>query len=139
MSGNERTVGGTASSGSPTDFSKGKTANGKCILGKIEELGELVYVFNRKDQADKYLHATEAIANYVGVEYGRNMRMLVKNGDEKKFAKPIARRKEELTSGLMAEFIAELDIYHHEKRQYEEQKSEVFVIILGQCTSCWWH
>ena len=57
-----------------------KTTFGQQHLGKLEQLGELVYKSNTKDQADMYLRTTEAIADYVGVEYGRDMRMLVKNG-----------------------------------------------------------
>jgi hypothetical protein len=47
------------------------------VLGKLDELGELVYKVNTKDQADMYIRTTEAIGDYVGVEYGWNMRILV--------------------------------------------------------------
>jgi hypothetical protein len=40
----------------------GKHVNEKRVLGKLEELGELVYKFNSKDQADMYVHTMEAIA-----------------------------------------------------------------------------
>ena len=63
---NECAVVTTASSGSPTEASKGKAANGMHILGKIE-LGKLVK-FDRNDQVDRYLLTTEAIAGFVGVE-----------------------------------------------------------------------
>jgi hypothetical protein len=114
--------------------SRGKSANGKRVLGKLEELGGLVYKFNSKDQADLYLRTTEAIADYVGVEYGRNMRMLVKHGTETTFTKPRAPRKEDSTPGLLEEFKTELSIYHRDTKEYKEQKAKVFVIILGQCT-----
>ena len=69
-------------------YPKGSGPNGKLILGKTRELGELVYKTNTKDQADMYLRTTEAIADYVGVEYGRDMRMLVKRSKEMIFAEP---------------------------------------------------
>ena len=40
-------------------FSKGKKPFGKQVLGKIEELGELVCKFNTEDQADLCVRATE--------------------------------------------------------------------------------
>ena len=94
----------TSSGGAGAGDVRGKSATGRRILGKVEELGELVYKFNTKNQADLYLHTTEAIANYVGVEYGRNMQMLVKNGKEKTFIKPRAPRTEEKTLGILKEF-----------------------------------
>jgi hypothetical protein len=68
-------------------------------------LGELVYKFNTKDQADMYLCTTEAIADFVGVEYGRDMRMLlVKHGTEKTFNEPRIPRSEDITPGLMEKY-----------------------------------
>jgi hypothetical protein len=46
---------------------------------------------NTKDQGDMYLHTTVAIADFVGVEYGRDMRMLVKHSTEKTLTKPTPR------------------------------------------------
>jgi hypothetical protein len=62
---------------------KGKQFNGKHPRGKIEELGQLVYKSNTKDSADMYIRTTEAVADYVGKEYGKDMRMLVKNQTER--------------------------------------------------------
>ena len=45
--------------------------NGKPILGKLHELGELIFKFNMKDQADKYIRTRLALADYVGVQYGK--------------------------------------------------------------------
>jgi hypothetical protein len=69
---------GVASLGNTVEFSKGRSPTGEQVIGKEEKLGELVYKFNTKDQADMYLRTTEAIADFVGVEYGRDTRMLVK-------------------------------------------------------------
>jgi hypothetical protein len=62
----------------------------------------LVYKFNTKDQADMYLRTTEVITDFVGVEYGRDMRMLVTHGTEKTFTKErIPRSKDATTPGLV--------------------------------------
>jgi hypothetical protein len=88
------------------------TATGEQVFGKEEKLGELVYKFNTEDQADMYLRTTEAIANFVDVEYGRDMRMLVKHGTEKTFAKPRISRSKDATPGLMEKYKTELGIFH---------------------------
>jgi hypothetical protein len=59
---------GVASSGNTVGFSRGRKTTGKQVIGKEEKLGELVYKFNTKDQADMYLCTTEAIADFVGIE-----------------------------------------------------------------------
>jgi Zinc knuckle len=127
------TGGNHTSSGEASGNSKGSGPNGKLILGKTKELGELVYKTNTKDQADMYLRTTEAIADYVGVEYGRDMRMLVKRSNEVIFKEP-----EDPATGKpgisMEKYKAELSLYHKENKLYKENKSKVFVIILGQCT-----
>jgi hypothetical protein len=54
---------GVASLGNTVGFSRGRKTTGEQVLGKEEKLGELVYKFNTKEQADMYLHTTAAIAN----------------------------------------------------------------------------
>jgi hypothetical protein len=83
----------------------------------------LVYKTNAKDQVDMYLHITEAIADYVGVQYGQDMRMLVKRSIEVTF-----------TEISMEKYKAKLNLYHRDKKLYKENKSKVFIIVLGQCT-----
>jgi hypothetical protein len=69
---------GVALPGNTVGFSRGRKTTGEHVLGKEEKLGELIYKFNTKYQADMCLRTTEAIADFVGVEYGRaDMRMLV--------------------------------------------------------------
>jgi hypothetical protein len=129
------TGGNRTSSGEAPGNSKGSGPNGKLILGKTKELGELVYKTNTKDQADMYLRTTEAIADYVGVEYGRDMRMLVKRSNEVIFTEPEDPATRSGGTGVsMEKYKAELNLYHKESKQYKENKSKVFVIILGQCT-----
>jgi hypothetical protein len=112
---------------------KNKRFNGKHPRGKIEELGQLVYKSNTKDSADMYIRTTEAVADYVGKEYGKDMRMLVKNQTERNFTEPRAPRKEESTPGLLEKYKTELGIYHKDRKEYNDNKSKVFVVILGQC------
>jgi hypothetical protein len=104
------------------------------FLAKKRSYGNWFHKFNTKDQADKYLRTTEAIADFVGVEYGRDMRMLVKHGTEKTFTEPRISRSEDATPGLMEKYKTELGIFHQEKKEFHENKAKVFVIILGQCT-----
>jgi hypothetical protein len=70
------------------------------------------------------------IADFVGVEYGRDMRMLVKHGTEKTFTEPRIPRSDNATTGLMEKYKTELGIFHQEKKEFHENKAKVFVIIL---------
>ena len=45
----------------------------KSLRGDIEELGGNVYTYGRRDQGDYYIKTTEAIAEYVGREYSKEM------------------------------------------------------------------
>jgi hypothetical protein len=82
-------------------FSRGRKTTGEQVLGKEEKLGELVYKLNTKYQADMYLCTTEVIADFVGVEHGRDMRMLVKHGTEKTFTEPRIPRSDDTIPGLI--------------------------------------
>jgi hypothetical protein len=124
---------GVALSGNTVGPYGGRKTTGEQVLGKEEKLGERVYKFNAKDQADMCLRTTEAIADFVGVESGRDMRMLVKHGTEKTFTKPRIPRSEDTTPGLMEKYKTELRIFHREKKEFQDNKAKVFVIILGQC------
>jgi hypothetical protein len=110
-------------------FSRGRKTTGEQVLGKEEKLGGLVYKFNIKDQADMYLRTTEAIINFVGVEYGGDMRMMVKHGTEKTFTEPRIPRSEDTTPKLMEKYKTELRIFHREKKDYQDDKAKAFVII----------
>jgi hypothetical protein len=48
-----------------------------------------------------YLCTTEVIADFVGVEYGRDMRMSMNRGTEKTFTEPRTPRSEDTTPGLV--------------------------------------
>jgi hypothetical protein len=125
---------GVASPGNTVGFSRGRKTTAEQVLGKEEKFGELVYKFKTKDQADMHLRTTEAIADFVGVEYGRDMRMLVEHGTEKTFTEPRIPRSDDTTPGLMEKYKTELRIFHRYKKDFQDNKAKVFVIILGQCT-----
>jgi hypothetical protein len=117
------------------DKTAGKSfSGGKVVEGMTERLGVNVYTSDAKDQADKYLRTTEEIANYVGVEYSKDMRMLVKKATAvRSFTEPVPPKKD-TTPGLLEKYKAELNVYHKAKKEYTDHTSKVFVIILGQCS-----
>jgi len=133
------TVDKAAKLGSSIGSSIDKRSNGRQVLGKEVELGNLIYKFNAKDQADMCLRTTEAIADFVNVEYGRDMRMLVKKSNEKIFNEPLPpRAATDMTvpaPGRLEKHCTELIIYHKEMKACTEQMEKVFAVILGQCSS----
>jgi hypothetical protein len=136
--------------GMTSEGSSGTRHTGRQVLGKTEELGEHVYKIGSSDQADTFVRTTEAIADYVGVNYGWAMRVLVKNRKEKVFTKPARPTAAKVTtrsqsgtetevlgsvsSAQMVDYKAELDNYLRDTQEYQENKAKVFVVILGQCT-----
>jgi hypothetical protein len=52
------------------------------LQGNIVELDNNVYKYGTPDQGDRFTKTTEAIADYVGKEYTKEMRLLVKNQKE---------------------------------------------------------
>jgi len=127
------TVDKAAKLGSSSGSSIDKRSNGGQVSGKEIELGNLIYKFNAKDQADMYLCTTEAIADFVGVEHGKDMWMLVKKSNEKIFAELLPPRAATDTtvpaSGRLEKCRTELMIYHKDMKAYTEQKVKVFVVI----------
>jgi hypothetical protein len=83
-----------------------------------------------------YLRTTEGIAEYVGREYGRHMRTLVKYSKEATFDEPEAPTAKEVKEdpSTMEVYKEEQRHYRKETEKYKEDKAKVFVIILGQCT-----
>lgn len=104
------------------------------LCGDIEELGDNVYVYGSRNQGDKYVRTTEAIGDYVGREYNKAMRVIVRKKIEKKPEEPEAPDDEEMTEARMKKYEKAMDRYYKKIDQYEEYKAKVFVIILGQCT-----
>ena len=67
------------------------------ITGDIKELGNKVYTYGNRNQGDWYIKTTEAVAEYVGRVYNKEMRMLVK---EKKESEPEEPEKPSDTKNL---------------------------------------
>jgi hypothetical protein len=81
--GSQRTWQSTRNKGSDGSYKRGayrgnrNDKNG--LQGNIAELGNNVYQYGIRDQGDRFARTIEAIADYVGREYGKEMRLLVKN------------------------------------------------------------
>jgi uncharacterized protein YifE (UPF0438 family) len=108
---------------------------GKQFHGKIEELGDNVFIYGVKNQGDKYIKTKEAIADYVGREYGKAMRQLVLGKDNpptepKEPPKP----DKDAVSFAIKKFERLWSHYLHKLDKYHEDKAKVFFINLGQMT-----
>ena len=56
-----------------------KSPSKKMVYGDVSELGTNVYMHGIKNQSELYIKTTEAIAEYVGKKYDKNMKVLVKS------------------------------------------------------------
>ena len=110
---------------------KGKPAVPKQVLGFTPYLGDKVYKYGTKDQADAFLCTTKAVAEYVSVKYDLAMKQLVQSGKEKVFTEPQVPDKADVAE--MAKYKIKYDAYDKEMKKYQENKEKVFSIILGQC------
>ncbi len=105
----------------------------KGLRGEVAKLGSNVYTYGCRDQGNWYVKTTEAIAGYVGREYGREMRMLVADNTETTFVEP-TEPKDGGTNFGMEKYKKELSRYYNKVDKYEERKAQVFAIIKGQCS-----
>jgi hypothetical protein len=65
------------------------------LQGNIAELGNNVYQYGTRDQGDRFIRTTEVMADYVGREYSKEMRLLVKNQKENEPKEPVMPDKKE--------------------------------------------
>jgi hypothetical protein len=83
----------------PTDHirevHRGNRNDQNSLQGNITELGNNIYQYGTRDQGDRFTRTTEAISNYVGREYSKEMRLLVKNQKESKPKESVMPDKEE--------------------------------------------
>ena len=118
-------------------FRNKKNGNGKYhLVGKTKALNGYVYVYGIKGQDDTYLKTTEAIAEYVGIEYGKKYKKLVE-GTESEPAKPKEPKKPkegEIPPLALKRYEREWDFYIKKLEEYKVIKGKVFVIIIGQCS-----
>ena len=92
-----------------------------------------MYIIGSQYQADMYTTTTKAIADYVGKECGRAMRLLVNNLTETTFTEPTAPAVPTSTRGgqqqinpvRIEKWKTELNRYHKKLDQYEEDKAKV--------------
>jgi hypothetical protein len=75
-----------------------------------------------------YLRTTEAIADFVGVEYGRDMRMLVKHGTEKTFTEPRIPRSDDTTPGLMERSTRQNSGFSTERRKHFKTTKQRYLL-----------
>jgi hypothetical protein len=89
------------------------------LQGNIAELGNNIYRYGTRDQGDRFTRTTEAMADYVGREYSKEMRLLVKNQKENEPDKPVMPEKEEAKSPfVMKKYETEWKQYYFKKERY---------------------
>jgi hypothetical protein len=88
------------------------------LQGNLAELGNNVYQYGTRDQGDRFTRTTEAISNYVGREYSKEMRLLVKNQEENETQEPVMPDNEEAKSPfIMKKYETELKQYYFKKER----------------------
>ena len=106
----------------------------KKLRGDVEELHDNVYTYGTRNQGDKFVKTTEAIGDYVGREYNKAMRMLVRKKKETTPSEPDEPKGKNVTDAQWKRYEKELDRYLKKLDEYNEFKAKVFVIVIGQCT-----
>jgi hypothetical protein len=96
------------------------------LQGNLAELGNNVYQYGTRDQGGRFTRTAEAIADYFGREYSKELRLLVKNQKENEPKElVIPDEKEEAESPfIMKKYEIELKQYYLKKERYEEQKRQ---------------
>jgi hypothetical protein len=74
---------------------RGNITDKNSLQGNIAELGNNVYQYGTRDQGDRFTRTIEAIADYVGREQSKEMKLLVKNQKENELKEPVMPGKEE--------------------------------------------
>ena len=112
----------------------GKWRNKTNLTGDIAELGNNVYVYGSGDPGGAYIRTTDAIAEYVGREYNKAMRNLVKHQIESVPKEPDEPKEKDVSMVRMKKYDKDLSRYYTKLDEFEECKAKVFLIIKGQCT-----
>jgi hypothetical protein len=137
--GSQGTRQSTRNEGSNGSYKRGAYRNNRTdkssLQGNIAELGNDVYQYGTGDQGGRFTRTTEAIADYVGREYGKEMRLLVKNQKENEPKEAVMPDEEEAKLPfVMKKYKTDLKQYYFKKERYEEHKAKIFTIVKGQCT-----
>jgi hypothetical protein len=132
--GSQRTRQSTRNEGSNGSYERGAYRGNinykNSLQGNIAELGNNVYQYGTRDQGDRFTRTTEAIADYVGREYSKEMRLLVKNQKENEPKEPVMPDKEEAKLPfVMKKYETELKQNYFKKERCEEHKAKIFVIV----------
>jgi hypothetical protein len=114
---------------------RGNINDKNSLQGNIAELSNNVYQYGTRDQGDSFTRKTEAIADCVGREYRKEMRLLVKNQEENEPKELMIPDIEETKLPfVMKKYETELKQYYFKKERYKEHKAKIFVIRKGHCT-----
>ena len=103
------------------------------VHGEESKIGDVEHytLADAGKQGDKYDRTTKAIGEYVGTEYGHQMKVLVLQGKEetlKELELPENPKKlDELKWGK------QYDLYLRKVDRYKDEKAKVFTIILATC------
>ena len=103
--------------------------------GSIDELKNYRFDLTDAKEAYKYEETLKKVGQYVGRIHGRDMRSLVISNVEKVFIKPTYPTGDTANDEKKAVWNKEYDQYMKKMDIYEEQKAQVFVVIIGRCTT----
>jgi hypothetical protein len=100
---------------------RGNINDKNSLQGNIAELDNNVYQHGTRYRGDRFTRTTEAIANHVGREHSKEMRLLVKNQKENEPEEPVMPDKEEAKSPfVMKKYGTKLKQYYFKKERYED-------------------
>ena len=105
------------------------------LVGNIPELGSSVFTYNTPNQAEQYLRAKEDCGDHVGSEFSGDMRRLVKNLEERTFTYPKVPTGRDVGPAVIADYKMDKSRIQADEKKYKEDKSQVFSILVGQCSS----
>ena len=92
------------------------------------------FTYEEVGQQHKFKRTVEELAEYCGVNYGPEMRTLVRDGKETEFEDPKDPGKD-ATPGAIAVYKEEWKEVREDRKRYIRQKGSVFAVVWGQCTN----
>ena len=118
-------------------------------VGTISELRHHMFTIGEKNSATKYITSRQAIGNYCGTTFHKDMRTLVVDGRDVEPKQPerpkpktsVATRAQqaegtppEIDPFDMREYDRDYDQYKKKLERHDTNKGHTIVVILGQCT-----
>ena len=94
----------------------------------------MAFTSNRKDQADRFIHARDGVADFVGTKHGMEHEMLVKHGEVKAFTEPKTPALG-ASPGELEKYKMELKLFKDEKKEWDTNLGIIFLHIRGQCST----